>query len=148
MNSEEIEEEFKLSETIIPDELDESDSTEEKSEIKICNDEILLNQKLELWRWGLLLVIIYTGCYLFVKFFPIELATVNSYWDEYFNNCCKIVNNKTRCSVYTDCDIYLRKWINAANLTDRLIDKCCYWYAPYSNWRMNSLPFCKLQCLQ
>ena len=170
MDSNEIEEEFNESQTLISDlkndsneisnessELEEisnesseieeiSNDVEESKEEKTIYLEIVEDSNF--WRTALMVVMLYSGGLIFYKFFPIEFLTPETLWRKYVSNCCHYIYNKTRCAFSGNCSDFLLEWIQRANKTANITDVCCYWFAPYSKWRILSEAFCEIKCLK
>ena len=134
VNSEEIETQFNLTKTIISNE-----------ECKMSDE---MTEKLEIWRSVLALFMFLGGLCIFFKFLPLEIITPETYWLKYFDSCCKFFYNESRCSFSFNCSNMIYKWISMAKKSEEILDKCCYWYAPYPKWRIMSEAFCKLECLR
>ena len=72
------------------------------------------------------------GTFMFISFLP-ESLFQNKFLENYFKTkCCSIIYNETRCKVEYYCKNIFDSWVKKNNLTDKLLDNCCYWLSPYS----------------
>ena len=133
-----------------------SSSTSENSEIEETRNtqitqtiEPNINDRkdVELWRVFVLILLFSAGGYLFFKFFPIEIKSPENLWEKYYNNCCSVLYNQTRCLFSGNCSNILIKWFHVNNISQNITDYCCYWFAPYSKWRVLTEAFCESNCL-
>lgn len=151
MDSNEIEEEFNNTETKLSDL-----NVSEEDEVDEVKDEVEENEKtiyLEIvedsnfWRTLLMVFMFFSGGLIFHRFFPIKFLTSENLWEKYVHNCCDYIYNRTRCSFNGNCSILLLEWIKKSNVTQNITETCCYWFAPYSKWRILSEAFCEIKCL-
>jgi len=162
MDSNEIEEEFNESQVSVSDlktgdsEENSSDVEENSSEIEEISNDVEESEKTlylefvedsNFWRTALMVVMLYSGGLIFYKFFPIEFLTSETLWRNYVSDCCHYIYNKTRCSFSGNCSDLLLEWIQRANKPPNITNVCCYWFAPYSKWRILSKAFCEMKCL-
>jgi len=151
MNSEEIEQEFMNSQTRVSD-LKNEDTSEEGSEEQIEKEDekSLYLEFIEdgyFWRIVVLAFMMFSGGLIFHHFFPIKFLTSELLWEKYANNCCYFIYNMTRCSFNNNCSDFLLEWIRVSDKNRNITQECCYWFAPYSKWRILSEAFCEMKCL-
>ena len=135
-------------------ELDLEIDGEAKKEIKSSKKEIEddgehnqlnhdIKERLEWWRLVVLIIMAYFSCLIFTRYLPLEFVTDKDLWNNFTDKCCTFTN----CTISNSCKKYLTNWMTIKNLNNTVLDRCCYWYAPYSNWKFYAKPFCTLSCL-
>jgi hypothetical protein len=72
------------------------------------------------------------GIYVFLYFLPDELFQKNFFEIYFKTKCCSTIYNETRCKVEYYCKNIFDSWVKKNNLTDKLLNNCCYWLSPYS----------------
>lgn len=99
---------------------------------------------------GLILFLVF-GCYVFYIYLPELNYNSNITWPQYTKKCCDNIFNMTRCSIHDDNKCYTKFtiWLKSINenLTSSIVNKCCYWFTSYNNYRLQALPYCDKFCL-
>ena len=86
------------------------------------------------------------GTFVFISFLPDELFQ-HDFLEIYFKNkCCSILYNETRCKVEYYCKNIFDSWVKKNNLSDKLLNNCCYWLSPYSK-NITTL-YCNPYCIR
>lgn len=90
------------------------------------------------------------GVYMVSNFLPVIIGEKGETWSNYTNTCCNYTEEKYRCSIADNCYNMYVKWVSTINktLAIPLQKKCCYWYGPYTHYRLQTLPYCKFRCLE
>jgi len=86
------------------------------------------------------------GIYVFILFLHIEFHNDSYFWVNFKNRCCSFFYNETRCELNDNCKTYLENWINSQNINRRILEDCCYRFAPYLQWKTNV--YCNPYCLK
>ena len=136
MDSEEIFDQFNLSKVELP-----NNDEEVEVESPISTN---IREFVQLWRLILLMILTFSTAYYLRTYHPVEIEDL---WLKYSSECCDYIYNSTRCSIFGHCEISVKRWLNAENLNKTILDTCCYWYAPYTEWRIHASPFCNISCL-
>ena len=85
----------------------------------------------------------------FLYFFDIELGDSRHKWANFTQDCCGEFFNSTRCKINNECLLTFNKWLFSKGWSSRAecIENCCYWFAPYNQWKIQALPYCNPECL-
>lgn len=119
------------------------------SEIKLKEHSGLSIEMLDFLRLAFFCSVFYIGFYLFYNYFPIEITHIETFWKNYNEKCClNFTDNVTRCRYASECQAMLHKWFRIKQLNETLvIDRCCYWYASLTEYRLGVRSFCDLRCI-
>ena len=95
---------------------------------------------LNVFRMFFIFSIFWIGGFLFYTYFDIEFISLEKYWKNYTETCCY---NLTKCNFSDTCEEIFYRWINLSVSDKTVINRCCYWFAPYNE---TIKAFCNSSC--
>ena len=127
----------------VKEEKEQEEKEQEKEESVISEN---IRENVSNIRHAIFLFLIYSFGLLISPISPINIQA-DILWKNYSDKCCSYIYNATRCSLSFNCEETLMKWLGATKTPKSIYDTCCYWFAPFTSWRLNSHAFCNPLCL-
>ena len=130
------------------DENKSENKSENKDSQNSLDNEIQKDLENTISKFDVLKVVICVviGLYMGITFFPIKFHP-ETLWVQFADGCCGIHHGTLRCPINNTCLNILIDWISLQNTTRNFYNECCYFYAPYTQYRFLSQLYCNPSCL-